>query len=282
VETGGTVEAANLTPVLFVHGAWLSSGSWENFATYFGNRGYPVSAPEWPRKDGDVDKLRADADALEGLGLTEIVDHYEKEIRALDEQPVLIGHSFGGLIVELLLDRGLGRAGVAMSPAPPKGILVLPFSSLKAAAPALAHPSRWHGVVPLTLEEFTYGFVNTFSPEAAKAAYEKYAVPETGQIFYEAGFANFRLHPPTEVHFKNDDRAPLLIVGATKDNTVPASLARKQYDKYGKAAAQTDYIEFEGRPHLLMVADGWEEVAAATESWIARVLGRAPAHGLTA
>ena len=169
---------------------------------------------------GGVAKLREDADTLEGLGLAEIVDHYEQEIRALDEPPVLIGHSFGGLIVELLLDRGLGRAGVALDPAPPKGILVLPFSSLKAASPALAHPSRWHGVVPLTLEEFTYGFVNTFSPEEAKAAYEKYAVPETGQIFYEAGFANFHLHPPTEVHFKNDTRAPLLIVGATKDHTV--------------------------------------------------------------
>jgi alpha-beta hydrolase superfamily lysophospholipase len=275
------VEAANLTPVLFVHGAWLSSGSWENFAAYFSNRGYPVSAPEWPRKEGDVAELRADADALEGLGLTEIVDHYEKEIRALDEPPVLIGHSFGGLIVELLLDRGLGRAGVAMSPAPPKGILVLPFSSLKAASPALAHPSRWHGVVPLTLEEFTYGFVNTFSPEEAKAAYEKYAVPESGQIFYEAGFANFHLHPPTEVHFKKDDRAPLLIVGAERDNTVPASLSRKQYEKYEKSAAQTDYLEFEGRPHLLMAAEGWEEVAAAIESWIERVLGPSPAHELT-
>ena len=164
---------------------------------------------------------------LEGLGLTEIVDHYETQINALDEPPVLIGHSFGGLIVELLLDRGLGRAGVALSPAPPKGILVLPFSSLKAASPALAHPSRWHGVVPLTLEEFTFGFVNTFSPEDAAAAFERYAVPETGQIFYEAGFANFHLHPPTEVHFKNDDRAPLLIVGAEKDNTVPASPRRE-------------------------------------------------------
>ena len=127
---------------------------------------------------------------------------------------MLVGHSYGGLFVELLLDRGLGRAGVAMSPAPPKGILKLPFSTLKAGAPALAHPSKWHGVVTLTLEEFTYGFVNTFSGEEAAAAYERYAVPETGQIFYEAGFANFHLHPPTEVHFKNGGRAPLLIVGA--------------------------------------------------------------------
>ena len=152
-------------PLMLIHGAWLSARSWENFADYFGKRGFAVSAPEWPRKEGDVEELREEAEELRGLGITEIVDHFEERIRALDEPPVLIGHSFGGLIVELLLDRGLGRAGVAISPAPPKGILVLPFSSLKAAAPALVHPSKRNGIVTLTLEEFTYGFVNTFSPE---------------------------------------------------------------------------------------------------------------------
>jgi hypothetical protein len=154
----------------------------------------------------------------------------------------LIGHSYGGLFVELLLDRGLGRAGVAMSPASPKGILALPFSTLKAGAPALAHPSTWHGVVTLTPEELTYAFVNTFPDETAAGAYERYAVPETGQIFYEAGFANFHLHPPTEVHFKNEDRAPLLIVGATEDHTVSASLAKAQYRRYERSPAKTDYL----------------------------------------
>jgi len=259
-------------PLMLIHGAWLAANSWENFAQYFGSRNFVVSAPEWPRKEGDVEELRADAEELKGLGITEIVDHYEEQIRALDEPPVLIGHSFGGLIVELLLDRGLGRAGVAMSPAPPKGILVLPFSSLKAASPALAHPTKWHGVVPLSLEEFTYGFVNTFSPEDAAAAYERYAVPETGQIFYEAGFANFHLHPPTEVHFKKEDRAPLLIVGAEIDHTVPASLAKKQYEKYEGSPAATDYVEFEGRPHLMMAAEGWEEIAASIDNWLDGVL----------
>jgi alpha-beta hydrolase superfamily lysophospholipase len=262
---------------MLVHGAWLSSGSWDTFAEYFRDRGFEVAAPEWPRKKGDVAELREATDDIKGLGLTEIVDHYASQIEALDKPPVLIGHSFGGLTVELLLDRGLGAAGVAMSPAPPKGILVLPFSSLKAASPALAHPSKRHGVVPLTLEEFTYGFVNTFSPEEAKAAYEKYAVPETGQIFYEAGLANFHLHPPTEVHFKSKDRAPLLIVGATMDNTVPASLSHKQYKKYEKSDARTDYLEFEGRPHLMMVAEGWEEIAAAIDKWLADVLAPAGA-----
>jgi alpha-beta hydrolase superfamily lysophospholipase len=263
---------------MLIHGAWLSARSWENFQEFFEARGYEVSTPEWPRKEGDVEELRESTAEIEGLGLTEIVDHYEAQIHDLDEPPVLIGHSFGGLIVELLLDRGLGQAGVAMSPAPPKGILVLPFSSLKAASPALAHPSRWHGVVPLTLEEFTFGFVNTFTPEAAADAYERYAVPETGQIFYEAGFANFHLHPPTEVHFKSDDRAPLLIIGAEKDNTVPASLAEKQFKKYSKSRAQTDYIEFEGRPHLMMAADGWDEIAGRIESWMASVLSRSGAR----
>jgi pimeloyl-ACP methyl ester carboxylesterase len=274
VETGATDRA----PLMLIHGAWLSARSWENFTDYFESRGFKASAPEWPRKEGDVEELRAASEDIKGLGLAEIVDHYQGEIEALDEPPVLIGHSYGGLIVELLLDRGLGRAGVAISPAPPKGILVLPFSTLKAAAPALAHPSKWHGVVPLTLEEFTYGFVNTFSPDDAKAAYEKYAVPETGQIFYEAGFANFHLHPPTEVHFKRGDRAPLLIVGAEKDHTVPASLAKKQYEKYEASEAQTDYIEFEGRPHLMMVAEGWEEIAAQIESWLEEMLATAVAR----
>src|SRR3954471_815151 len=250
-------------PMLLIHGAWLSARSWETFADYFGKRGFDVSAPEWPRKHGDVEALREDADALKGLGLDEIVDHYEALIRALDQPPVLVGRSFGGLIVELLLARGVVRAGVAMSPAPPKGILVLPFSSLKAASPALAHPSTRHGIVTLSPEEFTYGFVNTYSADDAAAAYERYAVPETGRIFYEAGFANFSLHPPTQVHFKNEERAPLLIGGAEKDHTVPASVSHAQYKKYEKSPARTDYLEFAGRPHLFVAGEGWEEVASA-------------------
>src|ERR687886_922647 len=229
-------------PMILIHGAWLSARSWENFADYFGKGGFDVHVPEWPRKHGDVEELRESADELAGLGLDEIVSHHETLIRGFDRPPVLVGHSYGGLIVELLLDRGLGRAGVAISPAPPKGILVLPFSTLKAASPALAHPSKWHGVVTLTPEEFTYGFVNTFTPEHAAAAYERYAVPESGQIFYEAGFANFRMRPPSEVEFKNGERAPLLIIGATEDNTIPASLAKKQYKKYERSSAQTDYL----------------------------------------
>ena len=255
-------------PVMFIHGAWLSARSWDNYADFFGKRGFAVSAPEWPRKHGDVEEIRETAEESAGLGVQEIVDHYAALIGELDQPPVLIGHSYGGLFVELLLDRGLGRAGVAISPAPAKGILALPFSTLKAGAPALAHPSKWHGVVTLTPEEFTYAFVNTFSEQDAASAYERYAVPETGQIFYEAGFANFHLHPPTELHFKNAERAPLLLVGATKDHTVPASLTKAAYKRYEHSPARTDYLEFQGRPHFHMVAPDWQEVAEAIGSWL--------------
>ena len=267
------------TPLMLIHGAWLSARSWENYAGYF-EQGFEVSVPEWPRKNGDVEQLREQTEQIRGLGVAEIVDHYERLIRELDQPPVLVGHSYGGLFVEVLLDRGLGRAGVALSPAPPKGILVLPLSTLKAASPALAHPSRWHGVVILTLEEFTYAFVNTFPAEDAAAAYERYAVPETGQIFYEGGFANFHLHPPTQVHFKNEERAPLLIVGAGEDKTVPASVSRAQFKRYEKSPAKTDYLEFDGRPHLHMAAPGWEEVAGRIDAWLTSVL-ESPAVGAT-
>lgn len=181
---------------------------------------------------------------------------------------MIMGHSFGGLFTQILLDRGLGRAGVAMSPAQPKGILRLPLSTLKAASPALAHPSKRHGVVPLTLEEFTYAFVNTLSPEDAKAAYETYCVPETGQIFYEAGFANFQLHPPTEIDWDNPNRAPLLVVGAEKDHTITASLSHDEFKKQSRSPSPTAYLEFEGRPHMMMAVEGWQEVAAGIDDWL--------------
>jgi alpha-beta hydrolase superfamily lysophospholipase len=267
-------------PLLLIHGAFLSARSWETFADYFGKRGFAVSAPEWPRKQGDVEQLRETADAsLPGLGVAEIADHYGELVQALDEPPVLIGHSFGGLIVEILLDRGLGRAGVAISPASPKGILRLPLSEARVGSAVLAHPSKWHGVVTLTPAQFAYAFVNTWDPDSAAAAYERYAVPETGQVIVEAAFANFHLHAPTEVAFQNAERAPLLIVGAEKDHTAPASVARAQYHKYEHSPARTDYLEFPGRPHLSMLGDGWEEVAAGIDSWLDGVLDAATAGG---
>lgn len=263
---------AGQIPLVLIHGAFLSARSWETFVDYFGKRGFAVSAPEWPRKQGDVEELRESADSLAGLGVAEIADHYEALVREFEEPPVLIGHSFGGLIVEILLDRGLGRAGVAISPAGPKGVLKLPLSEIRVGNAVLAHPSKWHGVVTLTPAQFAYAFVNTFAPDDAAAAYERYAVPDTGQIIVEGAFANFHAHPPTEVDFKNEQRAPLLIVGVEKDHTAPASVARAQFKKYESSSAKTDYLEFAGRPHFSMIGEGWEEVAAGIDSWLDGVL----------
>jgi len=175
----------------------------------------------------------------------------------------------------MLLDRGLGAAGVAIDPAPPKGILTLPPAQLKAASPALAHPSTRKGTVTLTLDQFTYGFVNTYTPDAARAAYDRYAVPETGRIFYQAAFANFNPRAESAVDYRKGDRAPLLITAGEKDHTVPASVSRSIYKKYEKSTARTELVEFPGRPHLMMAGDGWQEVAAKIDGWLESVLAPA-------
>jgi pimeloyl-ACP methyl ester carboxylesterase len=266
--------------IVLIHGAWLTARSWENFEKYFTDKGHEVLIPEWPRKHGDVEEIRRDSAAVAGLGIKEIVDHYDAYIRNLDDAPIIIGHSFGGLFTQMLLDRGLGAAGVAMDPGPPKGILNLPVAALVSAAPVLLHPSKWSGVIELSLEQFTRGFVNTWSPEDAKVAYQRYAVPETGRILFQAGTANLNPRSEAVVNFANDSRAPLLVTGGEKDNTVPASLSRSIVKKQKRSSARTDYIEFAGRPHLLMAGEGWKEVADEISRWLDSVgaTERADAH----
>ena len=170
--------------ILFIHGAWLTPRSWEPFLSYFEPQGYTCLAPPWPHKDRPIEELRARPPAeLAGLGITDVVDHYATIIQALPEPPILIGHSFGGLYVQLLLDRGLGKAGVAIDPAPPKGVLPLSLTAIKASAGVLFKWMAWEQIVRLSFEDFCYGFVNTLSPEAQRAAYETHVVPETGRIF---------------------------------------------------------------------------------------------------
>jgi non-heme chloroperoxidase len=259
--------------IVFIHGAWLASNSWDRFAAFFAESGYATLAPEWPRKSGDVADLREAAAGVAGLGVEEIVDHYAAIIGALAEPPIVIGHSFGGLIAQILLGRGLGRATVAMDPAAPKGVKRVPLSSLRAAAPAIAHPSKRHGVVELEFEQFNYAFTNTWDPADAREAFERYAVPETGRIFFEDGLANFTLHGPTEVDFDREDRGPLLITVGEHDHTVPPAVAKSNFEKYRHSAATTEFVEFPGRSHLLMAGEGWEEVAQYIADWLDRVLG---------
>jgi pimeloyl-ACP methyl ester carboxylesterase len=269
---------ASVPPIVLVHGLWLTPRSWEGWKERFETRDHRVLAPAWPRMKGEVEDLRRDPSALNGLGVTEIVDHYEGTIRGLDRPPVIMGHSFGGLVTEVLLDRGLGAAGVTISPAPVKGVLRLPLTQLRSAFPVLGNPANRNRTVELTPKQFHYGFTNTMAEDEAKAAYDRYQVPGPGRVIFQAAFANFNPNAPTKADYHKDDRAPLLVVGNSEDHTVPASVSKEAAKRLGKSKAVVDYKEFPGRPHFTAGAPGWEEVADYALDWATgHVSERAPA-----
>lgn len=253
--------------IVLIHGLWMTSLSWENWMKRYTAHGYRVTAKSWPGMDGDIDELRRDPSTIATLGITEIVDHYEQLIRSLDSAPFIIGHSFGGLITQILLDRGLGAAGVAIAPAPVKGILYLPFSTLKVSFPALSNPANIHRAVPLTPEQFHYAFTNSLSEEESLAVYQRYAVPGPDHVLFQAAFANFNPHAATAVDFHNNDRAPLLLISGGNDHVSPASVVEANYKLYRKSKAVTEYKDFPGRTHYTLGQEGWEEVADYALTW---------------
>ena len=260
-------------PIVLVHGLWLNPRSWEGWKARFEARGREVHAPAWPRMQGDVEDLRRDPSPMNGLGVTEIVDHYAGIVRGLDRPPVIMGHSFGGLVTELLLDRGLGAAAVAISPAPCKGILRLPPAQLKSAFPVLGNPANRNRTVELTPGQFHYAFTNTMGDAEAKAAYDRYQVPGPGRPIFQAAFANFNPRAVTKLDFHKDDRPPLLVMGNDQDHTVPASVSKEAAARLGKSKAVVEYKEFAGRPHFTAGAPGWEDVADYALDWADRQTG---------
>jgi pimeloyl-ACP methyl ester carboxylesterase len=257
-------------PIVLIHGLWLTPRSWEGWKQRFEGRGHRVLAPAWPRMQGEVEDIRRDPSPLNGLGVGEITDHYAEVVRGLESVPIIIGHSFGGLVTELLLDRGLGAAGVAISPAPVKGVLRLPLAQLRAAFPALSSPANRKRTVELTPKQFHYAFTNTMSDADAQAAYERYHVPGPGRVLFQAAFANVNPNAPTKVDYRKDDRAPLLVVGNDRDHTVPASVSKEAAKRLGRSKATVEYKEFAGRPHFTGIAPGWEDVAEQTLEWATR------------
>jgi alpha-beta hydrolase superfamily lysophospholipase len=254
--------------IVLVHGLWLTPRSWEHWVTRYSEAGYTVLAPSWPGMEAEVEALREDPSVMNGLGLGEIAEHYEKIIRNLDKPPIIMGHSFGGAIVQILLDRGLGRAGVAIDSAPVKGVLGLPLSTIRAAFPALRNPATRKKTVSLTPDQWHYSFTNTmFDDEQSRAAYERYQVPSTGRPLWQAAFANFDPKAATKVNLRNNRRAPLLFIAGGEDHVAPASTNRENAKRYGKSTAVTDYKEFAGRPHFTGAAPGWEAVADYALAW---------------
>ena len=259
--------------IVFLHGAWVTPRCWDPFIGFFEARGYRCLAPAWPGKDRPIEAIRADPSPLAGLGIGEIVDHYEAIIRGLDEPPILIGHSFGGLFTQILLDRGLGAAGVAIDPAPPSGVLAFEPSAVRSLASVLLTWRGWRKVVRWSFANFRYAFVHTLPEDEARAAYETHVTPETGRIFFQGALAGFEGHSPARVNFANASRAPLLIVAGEQDHIVPAAVVRRNYRKYAKSAAVTDFQDFPGRVHWIIGQEGWQEVAEFSAEWLARVAG---------
>ena len=262
------------TPIVLVHGLWLTPRSWEGWKARFEQRGHEVLTPAWPRMEREGEALRRDPSVLNGLGVAEVVDHYERIIRGLDTPPVIMGHSFGGLITELLLDRGLGAAGATLSPAPVKGVLGVPPALLRTVLPVLLNPANRKKTWPMTPKQFRRGFTNTMNDADAEAAYERYYVPAPGRVIFQAGLANVNPHAVTKVDFHKDDRPPLLVMGNDKDQTIPASVSKEAAKRLGKSKAVVDYKEFAGRPHF-PAAPGWETVADYALDWVNRHVGAA-------
>jgi alpha-beta hydrolase superfamily lysophospholipase len=253
--------------IVLIHGLWMTPLCWEHWIDRYESHGHTALAPTWPRMDVPIDELRRDPSALGGLGITEIVDHYEKIIRALERPPILMGHSFGGLFLQLLLDRGLGAAGVAIHPGPVKGVYRLPLSALRAGFPVLGNPSNRNRAVPLTPKEFHYAFTNSLGEAESRRVYDRYHVPGPGRVLFQAAFANVNPRAASRVDLHKDDRAPLLLVAGDNDHTVPAAMVRENAKRQSKSAATTEYREYPGRTHYTLGQDGWEEVADDALAW---------------
>lgn len=257
---------------MFIHGLWLTPRSWEHWVNRFEGLGYKVLAPAWPGVAEFLEPHDPDR-APDDVGVADIVDHYAGIVDSLTTPPVVVGHSFGGLVAEILNDRRLTAAAVALSPAPAKGVYRLPLASLRTASVALRNPANRHRAVKLTPAQWQYSFTNTLPEAEGRSYYDRYAIPGPGRPLFEAAMANFRANSPTRVDFHNPDRGPLLFVAAGKDQTVPASVTREAYQHHTKSPVRTDYKVFPDRDHFTAGAPGWEKVADHVAGWIDEVSG---------
>ncbi len=267
----------NVTTIVLINGLWISALSWEHWVQHYTDKGYCVIAADWPGREGDIEQLRRDPSNFASLGLADVVEHYEQIIREIETPPIIIGHGIGGLVTQILLDRGWGAAGVAIASAPVKGITRLPLSMLKLAFSVLGNSFNSHETISLTPKQFHRVFTNSLTETESLDAFKRYVVPAPYRVLVQAAFANFTRHTASTVNFRNDTRAPLLLVAGGKDRVVPTSVVKANFDSYRESTAETDHKEFPNEAHLTLLRE--TKVADYVLAW---ALCRANGSKLTA
>jgi pimeloyl-ACP methyl ester carboxylesterase len=262
--------ASGRTPVVFVHGLWLLPSSWDRWRTVFEEAGYATIAPGWPDDPETVAEAKEHPEVFAKKSIKEVADHFDEVVRKLSVKPAIIGHSFGGLLTQILAGRGLSAASVAIDPAPFRGVLPLPISALRAGSPVLSNPLNRGRAVPLTYEQFRYAFANAVDEDEARQLYETFAVPAPGEPLFQAAFANVNPWTEDKVDTKNPDRGPLLILDGELDNTVPWAIANASYKQQKRNEGVTEIQKIAGRGHALTIDSGWREVADISLAFVKR------------
>lgn len=254
--------------IVLVHGLWLTPRSWEGWIDRYQKADYNVLAPSWPGLEGEVEAIRKDPSPLKGLKLKTVVDHYDRIIRKLDAQPIIVGHSFGGLITQMLIDRGLGSAGILLDSAQTAGVPVLPFATIRATLPILGNPFSYNRTTSLSPSQFNYAFTNELDAVESKKVYDRYSIPAANAILWDAALALLNPNASSKVDYKRNDRAPLLFIAGSNDHLAPPAINKANMRKYVKnSTALTDYREFPNRTHHTVGQKGWEEVADFALNW---------------
>ena len=267
------VERANAsgrTPVVFIHGLWLLPSSWDRWAELFEQAGYAPVTAGWPDDPDTVEEANQHPEVFANKSVGQVADHYQALIEQLDTKPAVIGHSFGGLLTQIVAGRGLSAASVAIDPAPFRGVLPLPISALRAGSPVLGNPANRGRAVPLTYEQFRYSFANAVDEDEARQLYDTYAVPAPGKPLFQAAAANLNPWTEAKVDTRNPDRGPMLVVSGEKDHTVPHAIAHASFKKQQKNDGITEFVEMPGRGHALTIDSGWREVADTALEFVKR------------
>lgn len=267
------IEAANAsgkTPVVFVHGLWLLPSSWDRWAEAFEEAGFAAIEADWPDDPQSVEDANANPEVMAGKSIAEVADHIAQDIAKLERKPAIVGHSFGGLMTQILAGRGLAFASVAVDPAPFRGVLPLPISTLRSASPVLRNPRNRSRAVPLTYEQFRYAFANAVSEEEARQLFAEFAVPAPGEPLFQGAAANLNPWTEAKVDTDNADRGPLLLISGEKDHTVPWALTNAAYKQQSGNPGVTEIVEIPGRGHALTIDSGWREVCDTALRFVQR------------